>query len=138
MASNITEEFRNGLSQGQLLLQKCLDCGKLNMYPRHACPHCQSDNLGWERAEGSGTLHTFTVLRAGPPQGFEAEIPYALAVVKLTEGVQFLARLSPDDQGGWDSYECDDKVVFSAKQTQDEIEKPCPWFARVKPRSTIR
>ena len=40
MANNITEEFRNGLSQGQLLLQKCLDCGKLNMYPRHACPHC--------------------------------------------------------------------------------------------------
>jgi uncharacterized OB-fold protein len=130
MQQSITQEFRDGLAKGQLLLQKCEDCNKLNMYPRHACPFCQSGNLGWQQAEGSAVLHTFTVLRAGPPQGFEGEIPYALAVVKLAEGVQMLSRLNPDASGGWDSYECDDKLVFAPAATRNAIARPCPWFSK--------
>ncbi len=108
--SNIIEEFRNGLSEGDLLIQKCDSCGKVNMYPRYACPHCQSDVLGWQKASGEGQLMSFTVLRAGAPEGFEAELPYALAVVRLDEGVQLLGRLTPDSDGDWASYSCDTRV----------------------------
>jgi len=128
MAVDIVAGFRTALARGELLVQKCNDCGKLNMYPRHACPHCQSLSLGWQRATGRGTLHSFTVLRAGAPQGFEQDLPYALGVVKLEEGVQLLGRLVADSDGEWRSYRCDAPVQF-CPATPEEVElRPCAWF----------
>ena len=110
--SAIVQGFRDGLAAGELLIQHCRACDRLNMYPRHACPHCQSDDLGWRQAAGTGTLTSVTVLRAGGPEGFEHEIPYALGVVRLDEGVQLLGRLVPDADGEWSSYACDQQVSF--------------------------
>lgn len=110
--SPIIQGFRDGLAAGDLLLQKCNSCQQLNMYPRYACPHCQSDDLGWQKAAGTGTLMSVTVLRAGGPEGFEHEIPYALGIVKLDEGVQLLGRMAPDEDGEWASYACDQRVTF--------------------------
>lgn len=132
MADNlprIVREYREALLDGKLVVQQCLDCDSLNMYPRHRCPHCQSDNLGWQAASGNATLHSYTVLRLGAPDGFESDIPYALGVVKLEEGVQLLARLAPDADGGWDSYRCDVSVGFMAKPAGQNPELPCAWFA---------
>jgi uncharacterized protein len=116
-----------------LLLQRCNHCGKLNMYPRHACPHCQSTSLGWQKSAGRGVVHSFTVLRAGAPEGFERDLPYALAVVKLDEGVQLLGRLLPDGDGDWRSFQCDDRVQFTPSSPQSVADRPCAWFARVAP-----
>lgn len=110
----IVAGFREGLEQGELRIQHCNSCGKVNMYPRHACPYCQSDDLGWQQAAGTGTLLSATVLRAGAPDGFESDLPYALGIVRLDEDVQLLARLAPDPDGDWTSYQCDDRVVFRA------------------------
>ena len=126
----IRDEFRAGLARGELLLQKCNDCGKLNMYPRHACPHCQSLSLGWQRSSGRGILHSFTVLRAGAPEGFESELPYALGIIKLDEGVQMLARLTPEADGDWRGYQCDDRVEFEPAAAERVALRPCAWFAR--------
>ena len=112
MTPAIVTEFRAGLERGELLIQKCGGCGQLNLYPRYACPHCQSDDLGWLSASGDATLMSHTVLRAGAPEGFAADLPYALAVIRLDEGVQLLARLAPDADGEWSSYACDAKVRF--------------------------
>ena len=87
MTAPLVAEFRAGLAAGELLVQKCTSCGKLNMYPRYACPHCQSESLGWQKVSGRGVLHSFTVLRMGAPEGFEADLPYAIGVIKLAEGV---------------------------------------------------
>ncbi|MBT3409372.1 MAG: hypothetical protein HOH70_06360 [Halieaceae bacterium] len=113
MTSQIVQDFKEGLGDGKLLIQRCNDCSHLALYPRYSCVACQSENLGWIPAEGSGVLHSFTVLRAGAPEGFEQDLPYALAVVQLDEGVQLLARLTPDSDGTWNHYQCDDRVVFS-------------------------
>jgi uncharacterized protein len=110
--STIIQGFRDGLAQGNLLIQHCNACGKVNMYPRYACPHCQSEDLGWQTALGTATLMSFTILRGGAPEGFEGELPYALGVVRLAEDVQLLTRLVPDADGSWDSYACDQPVTF--------------------------
>ena len=112
--STIIQGFRDGLATGDLLVQSCNACNQLNMYPRYACPHCQSDDLGWLKAGGTGTLMSFTVLRGGAPEGFEQDLPYAMGVVKLAEGVQLLGRLVPDADGDWSSYACDAPVVHVA------------------------
>jgi uncharacterized protein len=132
MTSKLVAEFREGLARGELLLQKCTACGKLNMYPRYACPHCQSSALTWQKSAGRGTLHSFTVLRAGAPEGFEQDLPYGLGVIKLEEGVQLLARLVADDQGDWQSYRCDDLVQFVPRPAPEAEQRPCAWFARAR------
>ncbi|MDD2741635.1 MAG: OB-fold domain-containing protein [Rhodocyclaceae bacterium] len=124
----IRDEFRAGLARGELLVQKCNDCGGLNMYPRHACPHCQSSSLGWQKASGRGVLHSFTVLRMGAPIGFEADLPYALGVVKLEEGVQLLTRLVPDANGDWDSYACDVPVEYVPMSGDSIACQSAAWF----------
>jgi uncharacterized OB-fold protein len=128
----MVEEFRSGLMRGELLLQKCESCGKLNMYPRYACPFCQSQLLGWKKASGRGTLHSFTVLRMGAPAGFEGDLPYALGVIKLEEGVQLLARLLPDEAGDWTGYRCDGPVEFVAKPAAQPVYRPCAWFREAR------
>jgi uncharacterized protein len=127
----IVTEFRAGLSDGKLLVQLCKDCGKPNMWPRYACPHCQSENLDWRHSGGVGTLHSFCVLRQGAPEGFEEDLPYAIGVVKLDEGVQLAVRLVPNSPDDWSEYQCDDRVEFVAVSA-DQIEKrPCATFKRV-------
>jgi uncharacterized protein len=131
MITPIVAAYREGLEKGQLLVQKCDACGRPNMYPRYACPFCQSETLSWQRATGRGLLHSFTVLRAGAPEGFEADLPYALGVIKLEEGVQLLARLLPDADGSWQGYACDQRVEFVPSPAAQQQYRPCAWFRRV-------
>jgi uncharacterized OB-fold protein len=112
----IVAEFRDGLAQGKLLIQQCHTCGKPNMWPRYACPHCQSDELGWTQSAGRGRLHSFCVLRQGAPEGHESDLPYALGVVKLEEGVQLLVRLEPQGRDDWPHYRCEDMVEFVGQE----------------------
>lgn len=126
--SKIVEEFRAGLKNGDLLIQKCEDCGQLMLYPRHRCIGCGSANLGWQKASGKGVLHSYTVVRAVPPAGFEDELPYGLGIVKLEEGVQLMARLKPQD-GDWSAYECGGAVQLAERPDGPAGERPVAWFA---------
>jgi uncharacterized OB-fold protein len=101
------------------------------MWPRYACPHCQSDNLGWVKSAGRGVLHSFCVLRQGAPEGFELDLPYAIGVVKLAEGVQLLARLEAHGEEDWSEYGCDDVVEFVAVDASEIERRPCATFRRV-------
>ena len=126
----IIAEFRQGLSNGDLLIQQCHDCNRPNMYPRHFCPHCQSEQLGWVKSAGTGVLHSFSVLLQGAPEGFEGDLPYAVGVVKLDEGVQLLARLAPTGEDDWSQYQCDDRVEFVAVDATEIARRPCATFRR--------
>ena len=128
----IVTEFRAGLASGQLLIQSCGDCGKPNMWPRYACPHCQSENLGWKASAGKGKLHSFCVLRQGAPEGFDEDLPYAIGVVKLDEGVQLGVRLEPNAPGDWSAYGCDDEVEFVAVSAEQIEKRPCATFRLAK------
>jgi uncharacterized protein len=127
----IVSEFRAGLASGELLIQNCNDCGKPNMWPRYACPHCQSENLGWVKSAGKGVLHSFCVLRQGAPEGFEDDLPYTIGVVKLDEGVQLLARLEAEGEEDWSAYACDDAVEFVAVSSSEVDRRPCATFRRL-------
>lgn len=127
----IVSEFRAGLAGGKLLIQSCNNCGKANMWPRYACPHCQSEDLGWREAAGEGTLHSFCVLRQGAPDGFEGDLPYAIGVVKLDEDVQLAVRLEPNAPDDWSAYQCDDRVTFVPVEAAQIEQRPCATFRRV-------
>lgn len=127
----IVSDFRAALANGELHIQNCRDCGNPNMWPRYACPHCQSENLGWVKSAGKGLLHSFCVLRQGAPEGFEDDLPYAIGVVKLDEGVQLLVRLEATGEDDWSAYQCDDQVEFVAVNASAIERRPCATFRRV-------
>ena len=87
-----TQPFWDGCARGELMLQRCLDCGKPYFYPRPICPECSSVNVEWFAASGRATLYSY-VINHRPAPGFEADAPYAIAVVQLEEGPRMMTNL---------------------------------------------
>lgn len=93
IATALSRHFWRGLADGQLMLQRCGDCGRWVFYPREICPHCWSPNLAWLRASGQGRLATWSVIhRAGHP-GWQPATPYVVGIVRLAEGPAMLSLI---------------------------------------------
>jgi len=77
---------------GRLTGIRCHNCSELAIPPKEFCPNCHK--RAWEPVplSGQGTIASFTVIRVAP-RGRTAEAPYAVAVVKLAEGVSLLGRI---------------------------------------------
>jgi uncharacterized OB-fold protein len=89
---NTLRSFFEEARAGRLTGIRCARCGALALPPKEFCPTCQQRQ--WEPVplHGSGIVTSFTVIRI-PPRGYAAEAPYAVAVVKLDEGVSVLGRV---------------------------------------------
>ncbi|MFQ6073965.1 MAG: Zn-ribbon domain-containing OB-fold protein [Candidatus Bathyarchaeia archaeon] len=81
------ESFYKLIAERKLMAAKCKQCGKLLVPPRPMCTDCYSKDLEWTLLEGEGKLLAYTVIHVSPKQ-FEDMIPYAVGIVKLTEGPQ--------------------------------------------------
>jgi hypothetical protein len=69
---------------------KCTDCNIVYFPPRTVCPHCSMHRRSIGRMEpfqlsGHGEIFSFTVVHEAP-EGFEMQVPYVLALVKMSEG----------------------------------------------------
>jgi uncharacterized OB-fold protein len=86
-----------GLREGRLLMQRCTACGKLQFYPRSICRHCTSDELDWAEMSGNGRIYSYTIVYRAPFEAFQADVPYAYAVVELDEGPRVVCTIVTDD-----------------------------------------
>ncbi len=57
------------------------------------CRACWSENLGWIRAAGTGTVWTFTVVSKPGHPAWEQDTPYVLALVELDEGPRMMTNI---------------------------------------------
>ena len=87
-----TQPFWDGCARGELMLQRCRDCGKPYFYPRPICPACGSTDVEWFTASGQATLYSY-VINHRPARGFEDDGPYAIAVVELAEGPRMMTNI---------------------------------------------
>lgn len=85
--------FWEGCREGELRLQRCGDCNRLQFYPRALCTNCGSLNLLWCPASGRASVFSFTVVRRHQAPWWVAELPYVVAVVELEEGPHMLTNL---------------------------------------------
>lgn len=80
-------------AEERLLIQRCGACDAAVFFPRSVCPVCHDDALEWVDAAGIGTVYSYTVLhRAGKP-GWEADVPYVVALIELEEGPRMMGNL---------------------------------------------
>lgn len=65
---------------------RCESCNKNFFPPRDVCPYCRRrGKVEKINFSGNGKVYTYTTVHA-PPEGFEFQKPYVLAIVKLEEG----------------------------------------------------
>jgi hypothetical protein len=88
-----TRPYWEAAGRGELLLQRCADCGVLRHRPRALCPSCLSEAVEWVAASGRGTVHSFTITRQNQAPPFRDALPYVLAYVELDEGVRLLTNV---------------------------------------------
>ena len=77
---------------GRLTGIRCGKCGELAIPPKEFCPTCQERDWTPLPLGGVGRITSFTVIRVAP-RGRGTESPYAVAVVRLDEGVSLLGRV---------------------------------------------
>lgn len=79
--------------EGRLLLQRCDHCGAYRFPLWARCDQCWSTDWSWADSAGRGTLYSFARMHRVYHPGFEAEVPYTIAVVELEEGPRVETRL---------------------------------------------
>jgi uncharacterized OB-fold protein len=57
---NVSAELWAAAARGDLLIQRCPDCGHAQFSTRALCTRC-APVPAWELASGEGAVHTFTV-----------------------------------------------------------------------------
>jgi len=85
--------FFEAAARGELLYQHCPSCGHRQFYPRLLCTACGGEPA-WAVASGRGAVHTFTIVRQNGQAPFKDELPYAVAMVELEEGVRMMGNVT--------------------------------------------
>ena len=86
------QSFFERAREGTLTGIKCGGCGALAIPPRELCPECGQRQWSPVALSGDGEIASFTVIRI-PPRGHAGDAPYAIAAVRLVEGVSVLGRV---------------------------------------------
>ncbi|HEX5368116.1 MAG TPA: Zn-ribbon domain-containing OB-fold protein [Dehalococcoidia bacterium] len=121
----ISQPFWDAAADGRLAMQVCDECSAYVWTPRAICYECGSRALTWQTLSGRGEVFSFTVIRQVAGRGtsayFAGEIPYAVALIELTEGPRMLATLAGCDV---DAVEIGMKVRVRFDQVSPEIHLP--------------
>jgi len=110
IANPENKAFLEAAQNNQLVLKHCNACKEVHYYPRTICPHCGSNDTTWVKSVGLGEIYSYTVMRRG------VEVPFAMAYVRLNEGISILTHLTHCD---FDSIRVGQKVKVVFQETQD-------------------
>ncbi len=83
-----------------LIGTKCGNCETVFFPPRYVCPKCRRiGKLEPYQLKGRGKIVSYTVVHV-PPNGFEIQTPYVIAIVELEEGPRVTSQITdcnPED-----------------------------------------
>ncbi len=116
-----TKPFWEGCAVDELRLQHCSDCGHVQFPPRKLCSACFSENVEWRVASGRGTIRSWSLVTLPGAPGFEAEVPYISALIRLEEGPTMLSVLR-DCESDAVTFDLPVEVIFEPRG--DELKVP--------------
>ena len=116
-----TAAYWDGLKQGRLLLQHCLDCAHVQAYQQGLCRACGSERLEHRAASGRGRVHSFSVVHRAPGPAFRDDVPYAVLLVELEEGPRMISSLVEGDPAAVDF---DMAVELVCERVNDDVTLP--------------
>jgi uncharacterized protein len=88
----LNAEFYEHCARCELRFQRC-ECGVWRHPPRVLCVACGSERWEWALASGRGRVFTWTVTHQALHPAYADDVPYALLVVEMNEGVRMVSTL---------------------------------------------
>jgi uncharacterized OB-fold protein len=89
----VNRPFWDGTAIGELRIRSCKACGTRFRFVSEWCPACWSTDLGWQVASGRGKVTAMTIVSMAPYESVAARVPYALALIELTEGPTMMSNV---------------------------------------------
>lgn len=83
-------------ARGELLVQECPACHHRQHFPRAWCTECGA-TPEWLSTAGTGTVHTFTIIRQYGQEPFQGQLPYVVAMIELPEGPKLMGNVTDCD-----------------------------------------
>ncbi len=98
MSVEIARHWRLKSQRYSLVGEECPTCHSKIFPPRDVCPHC-AENAGPDfHFSGKGEVYSHTTVY-NAPEGYTAQAPYTVALVKLDEGPMITAQLTDVNNG---------------------------------------
>jgi uncharacterized OB-fold protein len=110
-----SEPYWEAANAGKLLLGYSNACQKYFYYPRGVCPMTLSTDVEMREAKGTGTIYTYSIMRAAKPV-------YVIAYVTLDEGPSMMTNIVDCDP---ESVKIGQKVKVVFKPREDGSKIPC-------------
>jgi uncharacterized OB-fold protein len=54
---------------------------------------CRSVAVTWQRSDGKGVVHTFSIVYRPPNDSFRSLLPYVIALVDMQEGFRLMTNI---------------------------------------------
>jgi uncharacterized OB-fold protein len=81
-----TQPFWDATREHRLVVARCAACATVRpMPPGPFCWECRETDVEWVPLRGSGSVHTFTIVRSAPLPDLADAVPYVIAVVELDD-----------------------------------------------------
>jgi uncharacterized protein len=92
----LNEKFWALARKGIFSLQTCKACGHQHVPESPVCSQCLSADQDWLPTSGEGVLESWVDFHRAYWDGFKAELPYRVCLVRLKEGPLFVSNLIDD------------------------------------------
>jgi hypothetical protein len=93
MKESIPLTWRQIPGRYRLMGVRCETCKTAYFPERSICPKCRRrGKISEVQFKGTGKVYSFTEV-AAPPEGFEDQVPYILALIELDEGARLTAQV---------------------------------------------
>ncbi len=89
----LNAEFYEHCAKEKLCFQRCHECRTWRHIQRSMCAKCGSTDWEWEASSGRGRIFTWTVTHQAIHPAFADDVPFAVVVVELEEGVRIVSGL---------------------------------------------
>jgi uncharacterized protein len=83
----------------QLVAQRCTKCSTLRFPALPICDTCLEEDYEWVPVSTDGVVWSYVVYHRAFHPGFEADVPYVVAIVENADGLRFTGNvIGPRDQ----------------------------------------
>ncbi len=113
--------------QSRLAIPHCPHCGTYEWPPRARCSKCGGE-AEWREVSGRGRIFSYSVVERAVNPDMADEVPYAVAIVELDEGVRLLSNIVDCNPDG---LSCGQEVAVRFEPTADP-DMWAPVFAPIR------
>ncbi len=113
---SIPKHWRLNNQRYAMVGEVCHTCGAKLFPPRDVCPECSKPAYEPFQFSGKGQVYSYSTIYQAPT-GYEAFVPYTVALVELEEGPLVTAQLTDVDQ---DELEIGMQVEMVTRKLREE------------------